>query len=405
MPTWFISAHTHSKLSLNYPIYENILVQVYIHIGRPKTGSTALQKYFTKHRKLFVSHGYLYPLAGAYRDAHDVLALSLLKKVPDALEHIPCYHVDRIFNELRNEIARTQPKVLIISSELLSLLTVPNHALACQSLYNLFEGHDVKIVTYYRSQCDSIESGYSQEIKNYNMSRPIHFCDFLELYLKRKTLDYLWSTNQWGHVFGIENVIVRPFERCQLIGENIVDDFSSIVGVSRIVGKGNNKEENIGLTCQRIDMMNRLAILPFSDYARKVISSFIQNCPSLPDESVKYSFIDSRIREQLLEEYKETNREVAEKFVGRTDGVLFKASGVERRAYPGLSDNFLMQLAQIVKKDLECREALLSLDVGTSIDDDKLRFFFSHLSTQRYSKALFTLKNRLYPIFKKVGKV
>lgn len=40
---------------------------LFLHIGRPKTGSTALQHFLMKNRQRLLDNGILYPLTGSYQ--------------------------------------------------------------------------------------------------------------------------------------------------------------------------------------------------------------------------------------------------------------------------------------------------------------------------------------------------
>lgn len=348
-------------------------MQVYIHIGRPKTGTTALQKYLFAHRDELLQQGWLYPESGMFDGAHHQLALALNNNIPADLSHIPHSDLDTLVHGLDVEIDRHQPNRLILSSEFFSLLTPDIQRSGRERLAALFDGHDVKIITYFRNQCDYLESSYSQEVKNGRMKKPVAYEAFEMACLRRKGLNYLWATNQWSEVFGKDSIIVRPFEKSQLKDKDIIADFAAIAGFSLVSDAiAPRRTVNVGLTCQRIDLMNRLAALPFTDFERELLFDTISSLPPLVSEEAGYTFLGEQVRQQLIRDYSDSNAVLAREFLGQDDGILFRDTQRSCEVYQGFPGGFLEAAVRSLMTDSQCRGILSGMAQRHDVTGSKL---------------------------------
>ena len=57
-------------------------MNIYLHMGFYKTGTTAIQKFLSLNRDQLVKQGFLYPAIGAYGDAHFPISRGLNKEHP-----------------------------------------------------------------------------------------------------------------------------------------------------------------------------------------------------------------------------------------------------------------------------------------------------------------------------------
>lgn len=117
-------------------------MKIILHLGMPKTGSSALQSALSLNRALLLKEGILYPKLSCHPTNHNIL--SLLERKGDDIPRqfiswnkIQGVDLDKVLNKSINEIklqvARHSPEILIISSEqLFSAFSKPaGEFLAC----------------------------------------------------------------------------------------------------------------------------------------------------------------------------------------------------------------------------------------------------------------------------------
>ena len=82
--------------------------KIFVHIGTPKTGTTALQTFFANHTDLLAKNNIVYPIAGRRRNQHFYLAIPQVnnKKL-----------VEQVWQSLYDELNTTQWDTAVISSE------------------------------------------------------------------------------------------------------------------------------------------------------------------------------------------------------------------------------------------------------------------------------------------------
>jgi hypothetical protein len=202
---------------------------LYVHIGSPKTGTTALQKFIRVNRDTLENNNLRYPDTAS--KAMNYLAFSMLDSVPELVHQLP---ID--MNELYATL-ELGGEVNVISAEAFFVCSSDKYlgaALPTRLRLLLTDKCDVKIIVYLRRQDKFIESIYSQYVKLHAHSsfytKTIQ--DFIEEY--SCYLDYYKILSNWAQVFGRENIIVRVYEKGQLKDCDIVSDFISTIGLPLI---------------------------------------------------------------------------------------------------------------------------------------------------------------------------
>lgn len=273
---------------------------VFVHIGLHKTGSTAIQKFLTANARRLRRNGILYPRTGQVRIAHHQIAWSMRNnaRVPWA--------------DLRAELAESDTAVL--SSEEFESVRSPE---AWERLRDNLPG-DVKIVCYLRRQDELLESHYNQHRKTGGLDSPAAF--------KRRVLyqmDYLARLQPFADAFGVENIIVRPYDKTRM-PNGLFADFLSAIGrdmkadyvcPSHALNPSLNDTGIALMRFVRTHLPNRAALW----CARQVAERFLCCRPGEPPRSA----FSPEERRDLLSRFAESNAEVARRYLGRSDGVLF----------------------------------------------------------------------------------
>lgn len=294
---------------------------LYIHIGRPKVGSTAIQRFLKFNRSLLLEKGVLYPETGERENASHLLAEALDSKSDAAGQR------EELFATLVRELADSPAQVAVLSSE--NLYFVDPGLLKKQFPATV----DIKIVCYVRRQDEVLVSSYIQEMKDGSLD-PGEELD-LDRYLgnseRLRLLDYKHVLDRWAAVYGQSNIIVRVFEKEQLKGDlfgdirdvlGLQDDPAFVVPPSRV-----NPTPTTDVL-ELIKVVNAYDVSPL--LKRQLKSRLVELSETLdydPAFDAKRAFTPAQ-RAKALAGFDASNAATARDYLGRSDGVLFRR-GVE----------------------------------------------------------------------------
>ena len=185
--------------------------EIIIHIGAPKTGTTAIQDYLSQNQDELAELNLFYPTIGRYYQGHHILA-ALASQSNDAHEFgwIPQPR-GRIGDLLRKQLEATD-KDAIVSSEALYYLQQPSELMRLLPL-DVFDV--VRVVIYLREALSWFRSLYLQCAK-YGLT-PASFESFFEE-LYPRYLDYFKLVDRWNN--SSEKVKVECYDYHKAVREN-----------------------------------------------------------------------------------------------------------------------------------------------------------------------------------------
>ncbi len=287
--------------------------ELYFHIGTVKTGTTALQRFLASKRDALRKKGIIYPINPDGSAAHHRLSWSFQAKAkkrrldwPDDLKE-PQEEWEFVLKQL------TSDKGLITSED---FLWIPPEAVP--EVRKFTSELQVKLIVYWRQRDDLENSWYNQLVKRGAIST-------LPSY--RTGLTSKKHLALWAKVFGKENVILRPYERCQLYQGNVLADFLHHVFGLEPKDEFTLPEEKANTRLHRVVLeykrqVNHLPILLLQN--RKVVNPLRSASDMLSEKGRKdYPVFSPRQRLELIKEYKKENAAIAREFLGRKDGKLF----------------------------------------------------------------------------------
>lgn len=312
---------------------------IYLHIGTPKTGTSALQSFLLKNSIELNKQGFDYPEHKV--DVNDISSgngqeiINILNKEgkKQALKY-----VDSLFSKCKN-------KNIIISSE--SLYRYP------EKIHSLFP--NAKIIVYFRAQLYFIESSFNQGVKR--SSQKFSFSKALNRVLK--TNDTLYSgelLEEWAKLYGYENIILRVYEKAQFFGGTIYADFISSIG-----GEFNNNfklpEKSINVSYSRDALEYKLLLNNLLDgddnpLQHQMIDQALQGFSQIyfKNGGKKYSLYSNEERGKTLAYYENINKIIAKKFLKQQNGKLFSEMDSQEiaKSYRGLSNANILQLTRYI---------------------------------------------------------
>jgi len=201
-------------------------VDVVLHIGSGKTGTSTIQRVLRRNGDLLSEAGHLYPRTpGVAR--HTKLGLFVR---PD--DELVC-HADwltgqydvppaafraRFRRRLLREIARSGPSRVVFSDE--GLFSVGDRTIRRMRRFTNAIGRDVRLVVYLRRQDDHLVSRYQQVVKMGEIAP-------LTTWMQQDwvgTYDYHLRLRSW-QALEPAAFVVRRFERERMVGGSLVSDF------------------------------------------------------------------------------------------------------------------------------------------------------------------------------------
>ena len=299
---------------------------VYIHVGTPKTGTSAIQVFFTKNRKLLKEKGVCYPDLGfdfpgikSNRNAHCLNA----------------YIYDENHKRLRDRERETAEQAL---EKLIGMLDrFPNFVLSDEQIWNnkdinterlnhykekLAEaGADLKIIVYLRRQDGLLISRWNQEVKqNFNSVAVMTCEEYLAASEKKekKIYQYAQKLDEIAAVIGKNNLIVRRFSPKSWKDGSIIHDFMHEIGLD-VTEEFQELEESENLRLDK-NTTEIKRILNKSEFlTEKEISYFRRFLKEISKDYIKEENTEMLAKEELqqfLELYAKENERVAEEYIG-----------------------------------------------------------------------------------------
>lgn len=301
---------------------------IFLHIGMPKTGTSSIQAYLHQNRKALRRHGLVVPqspgrknhskitlYAHAYRSrvairrAHDLVGLPKVQQFRETFRA-----------ELREEASRwSLDDAVVLTGEHMSLLREPEEFDRLKELLRTMGDRPVRIVVYLRRQDLFYLSGYSQRIKN---GSTLPWSDLSENF-DPSVYDYASLLEGWKSAFGRENIIVRVFERPQMIGGDLIRDFLSVIGFED-APVAETVRKNESLDYRSLEFLRRLNpwyprfVGGHLNKNRRALVSAMEQISEGP--SLRMGRADAVA---FLSQYQESNSRIAREYLGRSDGRLF----------------------------------------------------------------------------------
>lgn len=198
------------------------MVELILHIGHPKTGTTALQRGYLGQRRALAAKGVLYPYLNRESDRHTALVPALIGKelvTGDVafLPHWPGGDVMgqslHMWQDVQAQIAEHRPAKVVLSGEGFFHLKQPwQMEEMTDSLTRVFDR--ITVVAYLRSPQTRFLSAYQQGLKSGGHRAALH------------PHPYGPVVSAWAR-FGPGPLNLHVFDRQELIGGDVALDFAT----------------------------------------------------------------------------------------------------------------------------------------------------------------------------------
>lgn len=307
---------------------------LYLHIGTPKTGTTALQNFLPANEEVLEQHGICYPDfgfryagLGVHRNGHFLVTCNYKDEFGNRVLEKEEADYQEGLRKLE-EVGKRFPKI-ILSDEGIWKQSITDRENFWERLNKDLKriGFDIKIVVYFRCQNLFVQSHWAQKIKE---GGKYDFHEYLESpVFTEYPLDYYEYMHMLASIFGKEALIIRVFEKKQFTGENhtIQEDFLNIFNLK--MSDGFVVEQAVYNTSFEGDYLKIKEILNNLPEFKSNKNLLISNMKNIQDEKIfehnykKYTFFKPGEEEEFMERFNSSNSMVAKEFLGREDGRLF----------------------------------------------------------------------------------
>ncbi|MCI9173444.1 MAG: hypothetical protein HFH49_00675 [Lachnospiraceae bacterium] len=294
---------------------------LYLHIGTPKTATTAIQFFCRDNQETLNSHGYVYPMFEwkypnvlQTRNAHFLVGDTYLTQAERNQEE-----EEKVFVEAFRQIyeAFEQYDNVILSDE-----SMWNHGFRIGGWDRLKKemeenGFGVKVIVYLRRQDEFTYSWWNQVVKEgMKKTSAITWKEMLEK-LPVVQLDYYGTLEKIAAVVGKENITVRRFDRGSFVGQSIQVDFADAIGLELSEGyQIESKVENISLTKGSNEIKRLLNCLPGLDKKRNdLFREYLSEISMNPRDDKRYSILSEEELREFMAKYEEGNRRIAGEYL------------------------------------------------------------------------------------------
>jgi len=286
-------------------------IHIFFHVGLGKTGTSAIQAFLNYNRSgLMNRHSVLYPNmkgenfgAGRYHNHCNFI-------LRNTKEHC--------LEELRRAIRYTGQR------------DIRKIVISCEGLFEdqktvsiageLSREVPVSMIVYLRRQDHYIEASWKQwGLKD---SRYEDFAD----YARKFRTNWLATLQRWSAVVGKENLMVRVYEKDQLVGRDVVPDLLSVLGIdyesSRWVApEKTNLNINPGFNRDIIEVLelNKGFYSDIHDHALFNFFSETQDAKWAKKPFEQYSLLSPAERLEVLGRSREMNTAIAREYLGREE--------------------------------------------------------------------------------------
>ncbi len=289
---------------------------VYLHIGMNKTGSTAIQFWMSDKREALVHSGFLYSETGEADGAHYDLSRDC-GFVLGNKEGFDKSLIEDYRKSFKSELKQSHADTVLFSSE--------NFVLegSLEAVKYFFEGYRLKIIVYLRRHDYWWESLFAQFVKmvsNPPMEKGIEkYISFQKNHIKYH--NYVSLLDKWAAVFGIENIIVRPYESEQM-PEGIVVDIARVLGIDHLNVDFNDSKQNVSLDNKSTYILDIAQRAKLNKQEIGKLISFLRKNQDTSEN--RMPLLSPERRRDMIEYCSKTQYEyIADRYLSRSDGKLF----------------------------------------------------------------------------------
>lgn len=346
-------------------------VDLVLHVGATKTGSTSIQEFLAHNRTTLAAHGLLYP--HTFGDLRR-LRLSLMVTPDDALPNRlwlrsglgdtePAEFRSSMRERLVEEIEASGCEQVLLSDETL-FGAPPSTVTEVRRLADGIAG-SVRVLVYLRRQDDHLVSMYQQAVRGGAVQR---IADW-SLRPRHRIYDYHRRLTMWRRRVTSDGIIVRPFEPEAFAGGSLVSDFFAAAGIptpERGLEPVAVQNERLGAEATEFLRLLNLFRRQSSDVDHQELGnrSFLPQLAELPGPALT---LPKAALDEFMDQWEESNRAAAREFLGRDELFLTPRKTSGTIATQGLDLARFEELVELLDVPAWARDGLREVAARESL--------------------------------------
>jgi hypothetical protein len=298
-------------------------MEIIFHIGYNKTGTSSIQSFFAGQRSEALEAGLLYPETGCFNNAHYGFSDFFVKQPSVLSDELR----KNLMSNLVNEVKKTNPRKILLSSEYFTLAGPVATAKIKESFDECFKQPKYLVVVYLRRHDLWFESLFNQAVKTVDQPQwGLNIEDFVLCSLGLPATSYLTQLRKWAKVFGKKNLIVRPFETAQFNqGDLLIDFISRITPGMSIPANLSPYKENTSISLNQLYQIGLLRRMQPGIDVELEIARILSMPAGVGEKPCPVGFGKLTItqRRSLVNLFGQEYTLIAKNFLARKSGKLF----------------------------------------------------------------------------------
>jgi hypothetical protein len=217
-------------------------VDLILHAGTGKTGTTSIQLFLHVNRAALARHGVLFPSTpGRQRHVRFTMFVTpddeLVGSRParklaqdptwgDLIAESPNTFRSAFQDAFLREIQESALSRVLLSDESLFRSTVPSMQMI--AAFKRRHVGSLRLVCYLRRQDDHLISRYQQAVKHGEVRRLVDRTEQLHL---ARSYDYAGQLDNWSRIVAPTDIVVRRFSRPHFLNGSLIEDFLHAAGI------------------------------------------------------------------------------------------------------------------------------------------------------------------------------
>ncbi|MCK9236795.1 MAG: glycosyltransferase [Thiopseudomonas sp.] len=315
---------------------------LYLHIGLPKTGTTAIQNFFcTNDSALKEKQKFLYPKFGRWKDgSHHQIAFSLQET--DFYPWLDESAQIGYLRDLINEIENSGCDRFLLSSECFHLY---NNSTFIQMFKDRYK---IKIICYLRQRSEYLVSIYKQNVRDITYREKRSFIDFMET--ETHKLNYSNMLQPWLQMVEKEDFLIRNYAKQKLVGGAILSDFMTSLGLEIVELPTHDKKFNMSLTPVEIEYKRMINC--FVDKQSPLLVQALQDYCANNENLETIDYLTSEQVHNLDISFHEDDLQLTHLFVNSNfSSATHNSKTSSNKLFDGLATKQILALTAHIKSD------------------------------------------------------